>query len=142
MHLNLIGSQTIIRTNGTHLFFTYRTVNTCETTIAIKAHTIVTSKVNSRPMDSACEVLQTVVHQIQLPALLQVLGKMHSVQDCVTFLTSTRPPRLESSGLKRVFTRAYKRSAGGGSLSQRELTTGLKTRFKRSYITVLINKRF
>ena len=70
MHLNLIGSQTIIRTNGTHLFFTYRTVNTCETTIAIKAHTIVTSKVNSRPMDSACEVLQTVVHHIQLPALL------------------------------------------------------------------------
>ena len=60
MHLSLIGSQTIIRTNGTHLFFTYRTFNTCETTMAIKAHTIVTSKVNSRPMDSACEVLQTV----------------------------------------------------------------------------------
>lgn len=37
--------------------------------------------------------------------------------------------------------RAYKRS-GGGSLSSGELTKGLKTRFKRSYITVLINKLF
>ena len=106
MHLSLIGSKTIIRTHGTHPFFTYRTFNTCETTMAIKAHTIVTSKVNSRPMDSACEVLQTVVHHIQLPAQHEVLGKMHGVQDRVTFLTSTRPRRLESSGLKRGFMRA------------------------------------
>ena len=91
--------------------------------MAIKAHTIVTSKVNSRPMDSACGVLQTVVHHIQLPALHEVLGKMHGVQDCVTHLTSTRPRRLESSGLKRRFMRAYKRSGGGGgSLSSGELT--------------------
>ena len=82
--------------------------------MAIKAHTIVTSKVNSRPMDSACGVLQTVVHHIQLPALHEVLGKMHGVQDCVTHLTSTRPRRLESSGLKRRFMRAYKRSGGRG----------------------------
>ena len=82
--------------------------------MAIKAHTIVTSKVNSRPMDSACGVLQTVVHHIQLPALHEVLGKMHGVQDCVTHLTSTRPRRLESSGLKRRFMRAYKGSGGGG----------------------------
>ena len=144
MHLSLIGSQTIIRTNGTHLFFTYRTFNTCETTMAIKAHTIVTSKVNSRPMDSACGVLQTVVHHIQFPALHEVLGKMHGVQDCVTYLPFTRPRRLESSGLKRRFMRAYKRSGGrgGGSLSSGELTKGLKTRFKRSYTTVLINKLF
>ena len=101
MHLSLIGSQTIIRTNGTHLFFTYRTFNTCETTMAIKAHTIVTSKVNSRPMDSACGVLQTVVHHIQLPALHEVLDKMHGVQDCVTYLPFTRPRGLESSGLNR-----------------------------------------
>lgn len=114
MHLSLIGSQTIIRTNGTHLFFTYRTFNTCETTMAIKAHTIVTSKVNSRPMDSACGVLQTVVHHIQFPALHEVLGKMHGVQDCVTYLPFTRPRRLESSGLKRRFMRAYKRSGGEG----------------------------
>ena len=77
--------------------------------MAIKAHTIVTSKVNSRLMDSACGVLQTVV-----PALHEVLGKMHGVQDCVTHLTSTRPRRLESSGLKRRFMRAFKRSGGGG----------------------------
>lgn len=112
--MSLIGSQTIIRTNGTHLLFTYRTFNTCETTMAIKAHTIVTSKVNSRPMDSACGVLQTVVHHIQLPALHEVLGKMHGVQDCVTFLPFTRPRRLESSGLKKRFMRAYKRSGGRG----------------------------
>ena len=138
--MSLIGSQTIIRTNGTHLFFTYRTFNTCETTMAIKAHTIVTSKVNSRPMDSACGVLQTVVHHIQLPALHEVLGKMHGVQDCVTHLTSTRPRRLESSGLKRRFMRAYKRSGGGAC--PRESLQKLKTRLKRSYITVLINKFF
>ena len=71
--------------------------------MAIKAHTIVTSKVNSRAMDSAYGVLQTVVHHIRLPALLQVLGKMHSVQDCVTYLTSTRPRKLESFWLKKGF---------------------------------------
>lgn len=111
--------------------------------MAIKAHTIVTSKVNSRPMDSACGVLQTLVLHIQLPALHEVLGKMHGVQDCVTYLPFTRPRRLESSGLKKRFMRAYKRSGGRrGSLSSGELTKGLKTRLKRSYITVLINKLF
>ena len=106
--------------------------------MAIKAHTIVTSKVNSRPMDSACGVLQTVVHHIQLPALHEVLGKMHGVQDCVTHLTSTRPRRLESSGLKRRFMRAYKRSGGGGGggggggACPRESLQKLKTRFKEA----------
>lgn len=39
--------------------------------------------------------------------------------------------------------RAHKRGAGAGrGLYPGELTTGLKTRVKRSYITVLINKLF
>ena len=58
--------------------------------MAITAHTIVTSKVNSRPMDSACGVLQTVEH-------VEGLGKLYGVQDCVTHLTSTRPRSLKSS---------------------------------------------